>query len=88
MQYAHHRSEMIRKINKTLRALRKLKDGPGKQELEFLAEFEGADGADVLRNAQLHDGLEDRKQVEEDRAHVEITDSMAAHLTDRFHNLL
>lgn len=73
-------------VNKTLRALQKLLETPGKNEKEFLIEVKKDEGADILRTCQLKDGEEGRAMFKIDRKQV--LESLNDHLIERYHKVL
>lgn len=78
--------DISRNINKTLRALRTLKQVPGPHESELLAACAAEGGADCLRTCQLFDGEEGRKLFKLDREYV--LDALTTHLSSRFQKVL
>ena len=73
-------------INKTLRALKKLKETPGPNERQFWVEVRKIDGADMFHSAQLTDGVDGRTHFKSDR--LQVLQSLDDHLIKRYQKVL
>jgi hypothetical protein len=78
--------DISKNVNKSLRALQKLRDGPGANEKLFWTEVKKDMSADVLRTCQLSDGEMGRLSFKFDRKQV--LDALNDHLIERFQKVL
>ena len=78
--------EIAKHVNRTLRALEKLKEARGEHEKAFWVEVRKNEDADVLRTCQLNNGEEGREQLKSDRKQV--LEALNHHLIDRYRKVL
>ena len=78
--------DISKHINKSLRALEKLKSLPGIAESLFLSAVSENNNADVLGTCQLYEGKEGRILLKADR--LDIIEALVEHLTARFQKVL
>ena len=79
--------DISKNVNRTLRALNKLKESPGKVETAFNTEVGKVEGADMYKDTlQLRDGDDGRQLMK--RYRIEIVESLEKNLTHRFQKVL